>query len=497
MKESAVVVHEGRAGRHTEIEQNILKASAIISKLPIPIIDRYILWEVIKSFLAILSVLFIIFLGQGFMKILQWAASGVIGNDVLFTLVGLDSLRVLGKVLPPAFFFAILYAIGRMYRESEMTALAASGVGTVRIYRSVLWAAVPTAIFVGWLSISVLPWMNETKDGILKAQEKSAEFSGAIAGAFNEFRQGDLVFYVESMSEDKSRLQNIFVQNRQQGKLGLITAAEGYQYVDEATGDRFVVLLDGHRYEGQPGRNDFSVGQMEKYGVRVALQPVDETKVSRKSLSTGELMSSGSLRDQVEFQDRLMLPIAVLVFGLLSVPLCRSMPREGVSGQVGLAILFYFLFMNLQAISGSWMKDAVTPMWLGRWWVHPVMLGLGGLLLFVRSHQFDKFRRQLFARVNFPKVGLPKIGLPKAGFLKAGLPKADAPEVDAPKADAPVADTPQVKPSKWKLPAFKFPKLRVPELKLPKLKLPNIRFPKLKLPRLKLPRIKFPRRPRK
>jgi lipopolysaccharide export system permease protein len=402
-------------------------------------------------------------------------------------------------------------------------------VGTLRIYRSVLWAAVPTAIFVGWLSISVLPWMNQTKDGILKAQEKAAEFSGAIAGSFNEFRKGDLVFYVESMSEDKSRLQNIFVQNRQHGKLGLITAKEGYQYVDEETGDRFVVLLDGNRYEGQPGRNDFAVGKMEKYGVRVALQPVDETKVSRRSRSTGELMSSKSLRDQAEFQDRLMLPVAVLVFGLLSVPLCRSMPREGVTGQVALAILFYFLFMNLQAISGSWMKDAVTPLWLGRWWVHPVMLGLGGLLLFVRSHQFDKFRRQVVARAPIPRVNLRKAIPPKIVPPQEGGPQADAPRAEElPKVDAPSPEErPRVKRPGFKLPGFKLPKVKLPKLKLPdlklpreklsklklpeikpprvklpkidlaKLKLPKVKLPKFKLPRFKLPRIKFPRRPKK
>jgi lipopolysaccharide export system permease protein len=364
----------------------------------IPIIDRYILWEVIKSFLAILSVLFLILLGQGFLRILKSAASGIISNDVLFTLVGLDALRVLGVVLPPAFFFAILYAVGRMYRDSEMTALSSSGVGTLRIYRSVLYSALPVALLVALMTMQVTPWMHMTKDAILKEQEQSAEFASAIAGRFNEFRRGGLVFYVEEMSDDKTKLRNVFVQNRQHGKLGLVTAAQGYQYVDKETGDRFVVLQQGHRYEGQPGSNDYSIGELEQYGVRIAQQETMQQPVSYRAEKTSVLMRSENIKYQSEFQKRLMLPLAVFVFALLSVPLCRSMPKEGISIQIGLAILFYFVYVNLQLISGNWMRHGVTPLWLGRWWVHPFVLLLGGGLLLFRSHKFDQLRRRLLKR---------------------------------------------------------------------------------------------------
>ncbi len=362
------------------------------------IIDRYILLEVLKAFLAILTVLFTIFLGQIFMKILQQAASGAISNDVLFTLVGLDALHVLGTVLPPAFFFSILYAIGRMYRQNEMTAMAASGVGTARIYRSVLYAAVPVALIVAWLTLSVLPWMNQTKETILEKEKENTEFTATIAGRFNEFRRGGLVFYVEEMSADKSKLRNIFVQNRQHGKLGLITAADGYQYIDEDSGDRFIVLQNGHRYEGQPGDNEFSIGRMDQYGVRITSQEVKAGAVPLRARSTTELRASSNIGYKSELQQRLLLPVAVLVFALVSVPLCRTMPREGMAGQIGLAILFYILFINLQAISGNWMKVGVTPVWMGRWWVHIIMLGLGGALLFLKSQQFDQMRRRLLVR---------------------------------------------------------------------------------------------------
>ena len=59
--------------------------------------------------------------------------------------VGLELVRALGLIIPPALFFSILWVLGRMYRDSEMVALAASGVGYARLFRSVLIAAVPLA----------------------------------------------------------------------------------------------------------------------------------------------------------------------------------------------------------------------------------------------------------------------------------------------------------------------------------------------------------------
>jgi lipopolysaccharide export system permease protein len=52
----------------------------------------------------------------------------------------------------------------------------------------------------------------------------------------------------------------------------------------------------------------------------------------------------------------------------------------------------------MQAISGNWMKSEVTPVWMGRWWIHFVMLAMGGVLVYLKSHKFDLARRQLLAR---------------------------------------------------------------------------------------------------
>lgn len=369
-------------------------------KPTISIIDRYILREVMQSFLAILSVLLLIFISNNFIKILQQAVSGSISNDVLFQLVGLKAIDVLGTVIPPAFFFAVLYAIGRMYRDSEMTALASCGFGFRRILRSVTYATLPVSLLVAVLAMSIIPWALDVSEQIYKRQEKEAEMDNAIAGRFNEFKNGKVLFFAEEMSEDKSKLKNVFIQNRLHGELGLVTAATGYQRIDKETGDRFMVLQGSYRYVGEPGQTEYSVGEMEEFGMMITKPETEAFVPPSKAKTTSFLLGSKIKADRSELQYRFLLPLSVFVFSIAGVILSRSLPREGTQGRMVLSILFYTLFLNLQALSDTWMRKGMTPMWLGRWWVLVVALLLIWMLYQLRTQQFGQVKRWLLQRVS-------------------------------------------------------------------------------------------------
>jgi lipopolysaccharide export system permease protein len=354
----------------------------------LPIIDRYILKEVTRSFLAIIIVLMLIVVSQSYIKILEDAAAGVITDQVVMRLLGLEVLQVLGPVIPPTFFFAILYSLGRMYRDSEMTAFASGGIGVLRIFRPFLLISLPIALLVAWLTLDLIPWVNENKTLIEQSQgDSTAELGAAVAGRFNESSRGNLVFYVQEMSEDNRRLRNVFVQDRQNQTLGLVAAREGYQYFDETTGEHYLVLLRGHQYQGTPGQGDYSIGDFDKYSILMDRKDKVQKELPPKALPTAHLMESDLIRDKAELHYRLMFPVAVVVFAIVSLPLSKSMPRDGIYGRLMLSILFYFVFLNLQAVSGDWMIKGVTPEWMGRWWVHPFMLFLGGMVMLLKSER--------------------------------------------------------------------------------------------------------------
>jgi lipopolysaccharide export system permease protein len=338
------------------------------------LIDRWLLKEVAKTLLVILAVLLMVLLASNLVKFLGLVASGAIGGNVLLALVGLELLKTLGMLVPPAFFFAVLWVLGRLYRDGEMLALQAAGVGTLRIYRAFLYSALPLALLVAWLMLVVLPWAKLAYETIRITERDRTELAAVRPGEFNEFARGDLVVFAEGTSPD-GELRGLFVQDRMQGTPAVVVASGARQQTDPATGARYIVLLNGKRYEGLDGKQPLSVGQFGEYAFRIPAVPLDLSHLPLSARTLQQLVDSDNPRYQAELQYRLTLPLAVLAFTLVAVPLARSVPRQGIYGRLGVAVLTYFVFMNLQRLGERWLVEGVTPGWLGMWWV-PALLAL-------------------------------------------------------------------------------------------------------------------------
>ena len=362
------------------------------------VIDRLLLKEILKTLSVVLLVLALVLLANTLVRYLGKAASGSLGSDILFVVVGLELVKALGLIIPPAFFFSVLWVLGRMHRDSEMIALAASGFGHGRVFRSVFLAAVPLAALVGVMVMEVLPWAKG-RVALLKAEQASAaDISIVRAGRFNEFSRGGLVVYTEKLSADGFKLEGVFVQDRQQGKLGLVTAANAYQTTDPDTGERFVILTDGHRVEGHPGQLDYTIGRFDEYAVRIPTYGAAVYTPKRSAKSWQALLASDHPKDWAEFQYRLSVPIALLAFAVLAVPLARTPPRSGVYGRLTLAVLLYFTFFNLQRVAERWVETGAVPGWLGMWWLPMLMLLVAGVIIMLDSNWFWVHRPRWIAR---------------------------------------------------------------------------------------------------
>lgn len=91
------------------------------------IIIRYLVRETLKSQLAILFILLLIFFCQKLVRILGAAADGQIPTNLVLTLLGLGVSEMAQLILPLSLFLAILMTLGRLYTESEITVMHACG----------------------------------------------------------------------------------------------------------------------------------------------------------------------------------------------------------------------------------------------------------------------------------------------------------------------------------------------------------------------------------
>ena len=83
---------------------------------------------------------------------------------------------------------------------------------------------------------------------------------------------------------------------------GVMVAARGFQEIAE-NGDRFLVLLNGRRYEGEPGSAEYKIYEFERYAMRVETAesrapraPTTGSRRARRRARGGGAGRSGSRR---------------------------------------------------------------------------------------------------------------------------------------------------------------------------------------------------------
>jgi len=347
----------------------------------ISIIDRYITREIFYIFAAIVLILLLVLVAGSLVKMLQLAAEGTISHEVVFNLLGLEILRLIGRLVPPAFFFAALFVLGRMYRDNEITVLATSGIGTLRLFRLVMWLAIPVALVTAWLTVVLSPSITYLTHRIKVEQQDTVLVAAMDAGRFLESNRGDLVLYAGAKGEDKRSLRDLFLQHREGSKLAIATARSGTHRKDEESGQRLVTLEDGARFEVEFGALSSTILEFDDYSMWVNPVSTDNLSQRYKVWSAGALIEDGSLAASAELQRRLSYPLSLIAFALLAVPLSHSMPRQGVHGRMMLSIAIYLVFAGLTQVASTWMEKGITPEWLGTWWVVASMIFVGSALL--------------------------------------------------------------------------------------------------------------------
>ncbi len=74
------------------------------------------------------------------------------------------------------------------------------------------------------------------------------------------------MYYVENVGPS-GEMQKVFVATRRLGRQGVVVAKTGREITDATSGDRFLVLDDGARYDGTPGQGDYRMIVFERYAI--------------------------------------------------------------------------------------------------------------------------------------------------------------------------------------------------------------------------------------
>ncbi|MEO7623323.1 MAG: LPS export ABC transporter permease LptF [Gallionella sp.] len=351
--------------------------------------------EFTSSGLLIFAVLIGIVVISQLIRFLGDAVSGVIAVDGVLALLGFSAMNYLPVLLSISLFLSILLTLSRCYRDSEMVVWFCSGIGLNRWIAPVLWYAVPVVGLIALLSLLLSPWSLRQAEEFKSKLESRGDAMSATPGMFRESKQADRVYFVDNVDVGSNRVGNIFVQSQQNGKLGTMVARKGLQET-LPNGDRFLVLLNGTRYEGTPGQRDYRIVEFERYAMRIEAAPAKLSVPQIRTMTTQELWRSPTTWNLSELEWRLGLPISAMILALLAIPLSYVNPRAGRSLNLIFAIVLYMLYNNMISVTNTWVGQGKMSPGIGLWGIHALMLGIAALMFYYRMTLFTL--RRVFAK---------------------------------------------------------------------------------------------------
>jgi lipopolysaccharide export system permease protein len=337
------------------------------------IIDRHISLEIIRPFATGLGLLVLVFIGFSAAKQLSAAADGQLQMLTAFKLIGLNTLITLEILLPSAFFFSVLAAIGRLYRDSEMNALYAAGVSRARIIEAVLKLALVIALITGIISIQGRPWAFRTSYELESQAAAKFDLKKMATGEFVSMSGSDYIFIADDLDLEQGLHKGVFLhqEHEKYNRTEIIVAKAGALPVLNPGQAMQAEFFNGYNFLlDNAARQDITL-KFEHMIVRLANAEAQE-RYRRKAETTLKLSQSDDPKDIAEFQWRVTTPIATLLLALIAVPLARSAPRESRFRNVVIAVGIYIALFSFTSVVRTAIEQERVGALPGLWGAYAV-----------------------------------------------------------------------------------------------------------------------------
>ncbi|ALX11075.1 LPS export ABC transporter permease LptF [Burkholderia cepacia JBK9] len=359
------------------------------------IFERSLQRELAYTAGAVFMVLLTIMLTTMMIRIVGYAASGEIDPRDVLVLIGLTVIGYLAVMLVVTLFVSILFVLTRWYRDSEMVVWLASGVSLTRLIKPIGVFATPIVLLIAFFAFVGWPWSNQQSKMIRARFQQRDEISLLAPGQFRESAANHRVFFIEKMSPDQSKVQNVFVTSTENGKVNVVVSQTGH--TETLDGNRFVVLEDGRRYDGTPGQPNFKIMEFERYGVKITSTPVVNVPTTN-STPTLDLLRNPTRDNLAEFAWRAGLPLIALNLMVLGIPLAYQNPRRSRTINLVMAVLIYLTYSNLLNVVQAQIEQGKMSFGVGLVGLHALVAVIVAFIFWLRVRNRPLFTRALFGR---------------------------------------------------------------------------------------------------
>jgi lipopolysaccharide export system permease protein len=339
------------------------------------IVGRYLARQICKPFFFVLGVLAALFSSYCLASVLANAVDSLLPASAILEIVMLKLLISLEVLIPISLFAGVVLGFGRLYSDSEMTAMASISIPPLTLLAIVLTVSGYMAIWVAGLSLLARPWAYQQLAELAKSDAAILNVNAMEAGTFYIGQDHARIIYFTHRDGPHAPAQSVFVWLKYPDHIEVINAAQAKAVPPPHPGAaNNVDLTNTHIYDlGYAQAGADRAVNAESLVVDpddVAIQP---PKYTTASMSSARLAASHGPGTLAELQWRLSTPVSTLLLGLCGLPLSRVRPRQSQFAKFGAAILIYSLYYLLCMSARSLVQQGVVPGFPGLWWA-PALL---------------------------------------------------------------------------------------------------------------------------
>ena len=362
------------------------------------ILQRTLYRELLSTFLAVLIVLLLITFGSEVSRLLAKAVKGEIHADLVFQLLFLQIPRSLDVVVPLVTLIAVLLTFGRMHQDHEMVVMQSCGIQPSFFKKTVMWFALPVALFMSWSVLDLTPWSYQQQRVITDDSNSRSVFAGITAGKFNELPDNSGVIYAQEINEN-GEMKQVWVKYTADENDLILTAEQGVFLRDEQGAT--LQLHNGWRYGNM---HDFAYAkplEVQKFVLFEGMLPelaLSQSKPRQAEKTLPELLASNDDRDVALLHSRLVTPLSIFVMALVALRLSKTGPRQGRFAKLFLALLIFIIYNQLVLAAKGEIEKGANPAVI---WLLPTLTMLWALG--VHESLIQKVR-SMFKKPKPPKI---------------------------------------------------------------------------------------------
>ena len=358
-------------------------------------------------FFAMILIIGLIVFGNQFVLMAQESIELGIPTQELMPVVYYNMTRDFPLIFSLSFFLAIILAITQLYKNSEAIVMNSLGLGDKQFIIFLRPLIVVSFLILLFLTTIAVPWSKQQKYLIEEVHNNASEFSFIKEGEFEQFKDGEIVFYASESSTPDSKIEQnmeeIFIYARSEENSVIVLASNAVKFTDPETNNVYLRLRDGTRYQGMAGKESKVILDFDQYDLQIISGDRLNTITQYTAIggiNTLELFKREGPLVNAELQWRLSAPICLLILSGLGVLLGKVSPRSGRSVGLLIGIVIFILYNNVLLIAKNSIERGELNPIIGLWSVHLSVLLLTFIFYQLRNRKLFGYLDKISSFIN-------------------------------------------------------------------------------------------------